>query len=176
MLHNRLLFIDDERNILRSLERLFSAEDYETVTAQNAEEGLKRLQEHDIDLIICDYQMPGMKGITFLQETMPDYPDIIRILLTGQADLDMALEAINSGCVYKFIVKPWNNDDLLVTVRRALEYKQIRSENRNLTDELRKRDSLLRELEKQHPGITRRPRTGSIRYRNSDRQTKYILL
>ena len=158
-----ILLVDDEINILRSLGRLFASEGYDTVTAQSAEEGMSKLRENEFDCIISDYKMPGMKGLTFLQKTVLEYPDIIKILLTGQADLEMALEAINSGCVYKFIIKPWNNEELLVTVRRAIEYKQLQLENRDLTSELRIRDSILQELEKEHPGITQQPKDGVYR-------------
>ncbi|MHA1973126.1 MAG: response regulator [Candidatus Hodarchaeales archaeon] len=98
--------IDDEIHILRSLKRLFENEWYEILTAENAEEGLGVLEQTPVDMIICDQNMPGMNGLEFFQKTLPEYPDIIRIMLTGKADMDMAIEAINSGSVYKFMLKP----------------------------------------------------------------------
>jgi len=158
-----LLLVDDEINVLRSLKRLFDEEDYIVLTAENAEEGLKILEQTPVDLIISDQKMPGMSGLEFLEKTMPGYPDVIRIILTGQAELDMAIEAINKGCVYKFILKPWNNYDLLFTVKRALEQYSLIRDNRDLTNELKKQDAILQELEKQHPGITKRPKDGIYR-------------
>ena len=104
--------------------------------------------------------MPGMSGIEFLENTVADYPDVIRIILTGFAELSIALRAVNSGCVYKFIQKPWNKDDLKITVKRALKQYDLIMKYRDLTMELKKRDKMLEELEKKHPGITKRPKDG----------------
>ena len=152
-----VLFVDDEVNILRTLCRIFADENYELLTAENAMEATKILEQKVVDLIISDQRMPGMSGLDFFEKTLPEYPNIIRIILTGQADLEMAIEAINKGCVYKFILKPWNNHDLLFTVKRALEQYDLIQENNSLTNELKKRDAILQQLEKQHPGITRMP-------------------
>jgi len=163
MLSSTILVVDDDTVVLDSLKRLFRVEDYEIVTAENAEEGLRQLEQNKIDLIVSDYKMPGRSGLEFLQETLPQYPDVIRILLTGQADLGMAIDAINKGGVYKFILKPWNNDDLLLTVRRALEHKELLLKNRDISEELREKDALLQALEKQYPGITEKPEDGIYR-------------
>jgi len=158
-----ILLVDDEVNILRVLQRLFADEDYEILTAQSGEEGLRILEHAAVDLIISDQKMPGMSGLEFLEKTVTPYPDVIRIILTGHADLEMALEAINKGFVYKFILKPWNNYDLKITVRRALEQYNLLKDNRDLTNELRKRDAILQQLEKQYPGITKKPKNGIYR-------------
>ncbi|MFC1563171.1 response regulator, partial [candidate division KSB1 bacterium] len=104
--------------------------------------GLKILEREKIDLIISDQKMPWMSGIEFLEETVKNYPDVIRIILTGQAELNDAIRAVNSGCLYKFIQKPWNNEDLKITVRRALEQYCLIIKNRDLTMELKKRESI----------------------------------
>ena len=155
-----ILVVDDEINILRALTRLFSDEGYILHTAQSGEEGLKILEKEEIDLILSDQNMPGMNGIEFLEKTVEDYPDVIRIILTGYAELQDALRAINSGCVYKFALKPWNEEELVITVRRALEQREVLMKNRDLTMELKKRDKILNDLEKKHPGITKRPKDG----------------
>jgi len=158
-----ILLIDDEVNVLRALQRLFEDEDYIILTAGNAAEGLKILERAPVDLIISDHRMPGMSGLEFFAKTLPQYPDVIRIILTGRAELEMAIEAINKGCVYKFILKPWNNYDLKITVRRALEQYSLLQNNKDLTKELKKRDAILQELEKKHPGITKMPEDGTYR-------------
>ena len=167
MLSSTLLIIDDDTVVLDSLKRLFRVEGYEIVTAENAEEGLKQLEKQNIDLIVCDYKMPGKSGLEFLQETLPQYPDVIRILLTGQADLDMAIDAINKGGVYKFMLKPWNNEELVITVKRALEYKELLMKSRDMSEKVREKDIILQALEKQYPGITEKPEDGIYRIPNN---------
>ncbi len=149
-----LLFVDDEENILSSLKRLFMDEKYEILTATSAEEGLKRLVDNEISLIISDQMMPGMKGVDFLAEVKDIAPDIVRILLTGYADLEATIAAINKGEVYRFITKPWNDKELVVTVRQSLEYRDLVLVNRVLTDQVKKHRYFARKLEEENPGIT----------------------
>ena len=155
-----ILIVDDNKNILNTLKRLFVDEGYSIYTAQSGEEGLKVLESEKIDLIISDQKMPGMNGIEFLERTVENYPDVIPIILTGQAELSDAIRAVNNGCVYKFIQKPWNNEDLKITVRRALEQYDLIMKNRDLTTELKNRVRIMEELERKYPGITKRPKDG----------------
>jgi len=117
----RLLLVDDEPGIVRALGRVFRQENYEIVTAGSGQEGLERLAEGPVHLVISDFMMPGMNGAQFLHEVKLRSPDTIRIMLTGHANTDAVMGAINDGAVYKFILKPWNDDDLRVTVALALE-------------------------------------------------------
>ena len=158
--NNSILIVDDDKNILKTLKRLFIDEEYSIYTAESGEEGLKVLEKAEIHLIISDQKMPGMNGIEFLEKAVKDYPDVIPIILTGQAELSDALRAVNNGYVYKFIQKPWNNEDLKITVRRALEQYDLIMKNRSLTDELKKRVRMIEELEREYPGITKRPKDG----------------
>lgn len=155
-----ILLVDDDKRILGSLKRLFVDEGYSIYTAQSGKEGLKVLEKAEIHLIISDQKMPGMNGIEFLETAVGNYPDVIPIILTGQAELSDAIRAINNGCVYKFIQKPWNNEDLKITVRRALEQYDLIMKNRDLTTELKNRVRIMEELEKKYPGITKRPKDG----------------
>ena len=163
-----VLLVDDDKGILNSLKRLFIDEGYVLYTAQSGEEGLKILEKEKIDLIISDQKMPGMNGLEFLEKTIEKYPDMIRIILTGHAELSDAIRAVNSGCVYKFIQKPWNNDDLKITVRRALEQYDLIMKNRDLTMELKKMDKILDDLEKEYPGITKRPEDGIFKINSEE--------
>jgi len=131
----RLLFVDDEPSIVKALSRVFHQENYEIITAWSAKEGLDKFATGPIHLVITDFMMPGMNGAQFLQEVKKRSPDTIRIMLTGHANTDAVMGAINEGAVYKFILKPWNDDDLRVTVALALEQFDLISRNRSLRAE-----------------------------------------
>jgi len=131
----RLLLVDDEPGIVRALSRVFRQENYEVITAGNGEEGLQRMAEGSFHLVISDFMMPGMDGSRFLREVKQRSPDTIRIMLTGHANTDAVMGAINEGAVYKFILKPWNDDDLRITVALALEQHDLISRNRTLKAE-----------------------------------------
>jgi two-component system NtrC family sensor kinase len=133
----RILFVDDERNVLRSLERLFLDEDYEVLTANSGPEGLETLEQSGpFQLIVSDYRMPSMNGVVFLTEVCRRWPDTERIILSGYADTAAIVGAINQGQIYKFIAKPWNDDDLLHAIREALDRYELRASNRRLLSEL----------------------------------------
>ena len=131
----RLLFVDDEPGILKALVRVFRQENYDVVTAASGDEALVRLAEAPTHLVISDFMMPGMTGAEFLREVKQRSADTIRIMLTGHANTDAVMGAINEGAVYKFILKPWNDDDLRVTVALALEQFDLVARNRVLKSE-----------------------------------------
>jgi DNA-binding NtrC family response regulator len=123
----KILIVDDEPSNLRTLERLFRRE-HDVLTAASAAEAMMLLQQHDIALLICDQRMPEMNGIELMVSTVKIRPHMVRILLTGYTDVSSLIDAINCGHVYKYVTKPWVNDDLIITVDRALEhYETIRS-------------------------------------------------
>lgn len=134
----KILCVDDEKNVLRALERLFMDEEYEILTATNGEEALTLLgeQQPGIQLVISDYRMPGMDGVDFLKQVNERWPATIRIVLSGFADTASVVGAINEGQIYKFIPKPWNDDELKVTIAKALEVYFLREKNERLADEL----------------------------------------
>lgn len=117
----KIMVVDDEPANLRLLERLFRG-DYEIVTAGSGVEALRVLQQHDIALVITDQRMPDMTGIELLKRTASLRPHLVRIILTGYTDVETLVEAINSGLVYKYVTKPWSNEELRLTVSRALEH------------------------------------------------------
>lgn len=133
----RILFVDDERNVLRSLERLFLEEEYEIFTAVSGEEGLQTIEQSGpFQLIISDYRMPTMNGVEFLSEVCRRWPETERIILSGYADTAAIVSAINEGQIYKFIGKPWNDDDLLRTTHEVLDRYELRASNRRLLKKL----------------------------------------
>lgn len=138
MEQTRILCVDDERNVLRALERIFMDFDYEILTASSGQEGLELLNAApEVQVVISDYRMPGMNGVEFLSEVFKAYPQTIRIVLSGYADTAAVVAAINEGQIYKFIPKPWNDDELRMTVAKALETFAIQKRNVQLAEELR---------------------------------------
>ena len=117
----KIIVVDDEPKNLRVLERLFR-HDYEVITAESGEEALRLLSEHDAALVITDQRMPNMTGVELLKRTADLRPQMVRIILTGYTDVETLVEAINSGLVYKYVTKPWDNEELRLTVSRALEH------------------------------------------------------
>ena len=133
----RILIVDDERNVLRSLERLFLEEEYEIVTTSSGSDALEILEQSGpFQLVVSDYRMPSMNGVEFLSEVCRRWPETERIILSGYADTAAIVAAINEGQIYKFIAKPWNDDDLLGTIREALERHELRASNRRLVEAL----------------------------------------
>lgn len=149
-----LLLVDDEEFILNSLVRLFRNEDYEIFTATSGAEALTVMEDNDISLVISDHMMPEMDGIEFLSRAKEVSPDTVRIMLTGYADLGAAIEAINKGEVYRFITKPWNDNELKVTVKQSLEYRDLMLTNRSLSRTVKRQTYLLNKLEERYPGIS----------------------
>jgi DNA-binding NtrC family response regulator len=133
---NHILLVDDESDVLLVLADLFGSRGYQVSTAGNGKEAVELLKTIAPDLILSDYQMPEMNGIEMLAKARISAPDAMRILLTAHGDLDVAIEAINKADVYKFITKPCNNNDLILTVQRALEHYNLIMQNRAFADTL----------------------------------------
>ena len=147
MTQTRILCVDDERNVLRALERIFLDEDYEILTASSGEEGLEMLSgAGEVQVVVSDFRMPGMNGVEFLKEVFKSHPETIRIVLSGYADTAAVVSAINEGKIYKFIPKPWNDDELKMTVAKALETFSIQRRNDQLAEELKRKNQELCEL------------------------------
>lgn len=143
----KILCVDDEKSVLKSLERLFLDSDYEIITAISGDEGLEALKNtKPIQLVVSDYRMPGMNGVDFLKKVCKLRPDTVRIVLSGYADTAAIVEAINEGQIYKFIPKPWNDDELKVTITKALEHYFTNQRNIQLTKELEAKNMELQEI------------------------------
>ena len=129
----RILFVDDEANVLKAMRRIFRQENYDLFTAASGGDALTVLEgTQPIHVIVSDHRMPGISGTELLKIVKAKYPATIRIMLTGYADTDAVMGAVNDGAVYKFITKPWNDDDLRLTVGLALEQYDLIQENRSL--------------------------------------------
>jgi len=120
-----VLFVDNEKSILNSIERIFIDSDTRILWAENAHKALDIISREEIAVIISDNQMQGMSGIDLLSRVKESSPDTFKILMTTYVDLDTAVEAVNNGEVFRFIIKPWQNDSLLKAVQEALEQYSI---------------------------------------------------
>src|ERR1039457_2602827 len=137
----RILCVDDERNVLKALERVFLDDDYDILCATSGLEGLEILEnEPGVQIVLSDYRMPEMSGVDFLGEVYRRLPDTVRIVLSGYADAASVVAAINEGHIYKFISKPWNDDELRSAVRDALERYFLKKTNRELLEELKEKN------------------------------------
>jgi two-component system response regulator HupR/HoxA len=138
-----LLLIDDEPANLQKMHRTF-VDQYNVHLAQTGEEALQVLKVHPVDAVITDQRMPRMSGIEFLDAARKEKPDLVRIILTGYADVNDLIEAINASKVHKYITKPWEPDELRMAVREALEKRELQRENERLAAELQAANERLR--------------------------------
>ncbi|WP_419698891.1 response regulator [Mucilaginibacter sp. NFX135] len=130
-----VLYVDDEINNLNSFKAAFRR-DFNIYTASSAAEGRRILDANEVGVIITDQRMPVTTGIEFLESVLQTNPDTIRILLTGFSDINAVIDAINRGQVYKYLVKPWQNDELRIHIQNAIEVYNLRKENKELTYKL----------------------------------------
>lgn len=114
-----LLLVDDEENILRALKRVLRTDGYQILTAMSARDALEVLRRHDVQVVVSDQRMPEVSGIEFLNDVKKMYPDTVRIMLSGYSDAAAVTDAINRGTIYKFLTKPWNDEDIRDQVRSA---------------------------------------------------------
>jgi len=127
----KMLIVDDEAVNLRLLERLFSR-DYDCLTASSGPEAIRMLEQHDVAILLSDQRMPEMTGIELLRLTSRSRPHMVRILLTGYTDVEVLEEAINSGLVYMYVTKPWNNEALKLKVSRACDHYESNKKSSSL--------------------------------------------
>ena len=159
---HRIMIVDDEENISRALRRALAASDVETELFSDPLEALRRAQTTNFDLVISDYRMPEMDGIKFLSEMKKLQPDAMRIIISGHADLEGLIGAVNAAAVFRFISKPWDDLDLTLCVRHALEHRAVLVENRRLADQVRaqskeldRQKTTLQKLEAKYPDLVR---------------------
>ncbi|MEO8629946.1 MAG: response regulator [Betaproteobacteria bacterium] len=131
-----LLLVDDEENILSSLRRLLRPDGYQILTANCGESALELLDHQLVDVIVSDQRMPGMTGTEFLRRVRDRFPETIRIVLSGYTELDSVTSAINDGAIYKFLTKPWEDEQLRSNISEAFGRKRLDDENRRLHAEL----------------------------------------
>lgn len=157
-----LVLVDDEENVLRALRRVFAPQGYVIETFSDPTVALEKARAGVVDLVISDYRMPQMDGVSFLTEYRKYQPDAMRMILSAFTDLEALLGAINRAQIFRFVSKPWNDDELRLTAGQALEMRRLMQENQRLADVVRAQQGLLskqefelRRLEEENPGITK---------------------
>ncbi len=130
-----ILYIDDEVNNLVAFKANFRR-DYKVFTTEFVDEALTILRENKIQIVITDQRMPSKTGVEFLQDVIKEFPEPIRILLTGYSDIEVVIDAINKGQVYRYISKPFNDMELKINIENALEVYNLRKENKDLLQKL----------------------------------------
>lgn len=164
----QVLLVDDEENILKSLQRLLMDEEFEVHTASSAEQGIAAVKGLDnVGLIISDQRMPGMNGSEFLQYCREAVPHALRILLTGYSDITATIDAINKGGAYRYISKPWNDTELTQTIRDAVRQYALLTENRRLNEIVRQQNEELQEWNRNLKGRVLE-QTTAIRQKNEE--------
>lgn len=143
---HRVLIVDDEDSILASLRRLLRREPYELVTARSGQEALRLMEQQPAELIISDYRMPGMTGTELLREVQSRWPHTIRIILSGYSEVRAIIDAINTGAIYKFLSKPWNDEEVKLHIRRALEQYDLKLLSRRMARKIAQQNRRLVQL------------------------------
>ncbi len=138
-----ILCVDDEPGIARAIRRILKTEPVNVLIAASGPEGLDILRKQTVSLILTDYRMPEMNGIEFLEQAAPLCPDAFRMILTGYAEAHVLVEAVNRGQIYKILYKPFQEEDIKLTVRSGLEHHARNCENRVLLEELAQRNKQL---------------------------------
>ena len=142
----RILVVDDDDLILKALARILEASGFEPRCYLSPDEALLAVERVAPVVIISDYMMPSMDGVTFLKAARARYPGAVRILCTAAEDFRVALQAVNSGEVFRIVSKPWHQQELLATVTQAVDASRLRQENERLTAEVQRQNGQLREI------------------------------
>jgi len=130
-----ILYVDDEENNLISFKATFRLK-YHVLLAHSGDEAIKILESKNIEIIITDQRMPNMTGIEFLEKILIKYPDPMRILLTGYSDLNAVIDAVNKGKIYHYLAKPWIEEEINMTIKRAFEVYEDKQKIKQLNEQL----------------------------------------
>lgn len=162
----RIMLLDDETSILRALRRSLKVLECDLDIFDNPNEALAALDSHRYTVIVSDYRMPEMDGVTFLKQAKDKQPHAVRLILSGYTDVQGLLGAINEAEIYRFIAKPWDDVDLQITLAKTLEYASLLATNRQLIAKVREQEAQINQqqkelerLERESPGITQVERT-----------------
>jgi putative nucleotidyltransferase with HDIG domain len=160
-----VLFVDDEINILKALQRLLRSEDMEVVCASRGSEALEILEKVRAQVVVTDQRMPEMSGVDLLSHVRERHPDVVRMMLTGFTEMNIAVEAINRGEIYRLITKPWNDDELRATIRQAFEQSDLK-------DEIKRLNQITREQNFKEGKV--RERTKQLAAKHQELRTAYV--
>ncbi len=172
-----VLLVDDDPLVIEGLKRALHKETYETLSAVSAQNAFEILARKKVDVVVSDEMMPGMPGSDFLGVVCNKYPETIRIILTGHPNLETALRSINKGHVYRFLIKPCSGVELCITIKQAIQQRELLRKSLGLLETVRRQSSVLEELENQYPGITKvnRANDGAIDIFETDEGLETLL-
>jgi len=160
----KILIVDDEENILKALKRLLRAEPYEIYTASTPEESIAMCSEQSFDVILSDYRMPSMNGTDMFRLIQDKLPDSIKIIISGYTDMDIILDALNQEYVDKYILKPWNEENLKIEIEKSLAHLNLIKCNHKLQQEIVHQNKKLKKVnEKLEELVAKRTRTLNIK-------------
>jgi response regulator RpfG family c-di-GMP phosphodiesterase len=141
-----VLCVDDESDILMAMKRLLYKQNYHLLLAESGEKALELMKQNEVHLVISDMRMPSMSGAELLEKIAISYPDNYRILLTGYADMESTVNAVNKGKIHRYLQKPWDNDELMNAIEEGLEIVRLQYENKRLQKQIRKQNDDLKDL------------------------------
>lgn len=173
MTEHAVLFVDDEVNILKAIQRLLRHEPMRVLTATNPLEALEIMRKTPAQVVVTDQHMPDMSGVEFLSAVRDQHADVIRMMLTGYTEMNIAVEAINKGEIYRLITKPWNDDELRATLRQAFDHYDLKSEIKRLNTISREQNFKLHDMNR-NLEVKVRERTKQLALKNQELSTAYI--
>lgn len=173
MPEHTVLFVDDEVNILKALQRLLRHEPMNVLTASRPEEAIEMLERTEAQVVVSDQRMPEMSGVDFLSTIRERHSNMVRMMLTGYTDMTIAVEAINRGEIYRLITKPWNDDELKATLRQAFDHSDLKREIKRLNQVTREQNFKLQDMNRNLEAKVRE-RTKQLAEKNQELRTAYI--
>jgi putative nucleotidyltransferase with HDIG domain len=168
-----VLFVDDEVNILKALQRLLRSEEMNVRCASRGQEALDVLDKEPAQVVVSDQRMPEMSGVDFLAQVRERNPDVVRMMLTGYTEMDVAVEAINRGEIYRLITKPWNDDELRATIRQAFDHADLKAEIKRLNQVTREQNFKLQDMNRNLEGKVRE-RTKQLAAKHQELRDAYV--
>ena len=173
MTEHAVLFVDDEVNILKAIQRLLRHEPMRVLTATDPAEALEIMRKTPPQVVVTDQRMPTMSGVEFLSAVREQHSDTIRMMLTGYTEMAIAVDAINQGEIYRLITKPWNDDELRATLRQAFDHYDLKSEIKRLNTVSREQNFKLQDMNR-NLEVKVRDRTKQLALKNQELSTAYI--
>jgi putative nucleotidyltransferase with HDIG domain len=173
MPRHTVLFVDDEVNILKALQRLLRNEPFEVLHASRPSEALEMLDETSAQVVVSDQRMPEMSGVDLLAAVRERHPDLIRIMLTGYTEMNVAVEAINRGEIFRLITKPWNDEELKGTLRQAFDHFDLKEEIKRLNRVTREQNLMLQDMNRTLEQKVR-DRTKEVQQKHQELRIAYL--
>jgi len=168
-----VLFVDDEVNILKALQRLLRTEKMNVLCASRGHEALEMMERTPAQVVVSDQRMPEMPGVEFLSAVRERHPDVVRMMLTGYTEMNVAVEAINRGEIYRLITKPWNDDELRATIRQAFDHSDLKREIKRLNQVTREQNFKLQDMNRNLEQKVR-DRTKQVAEKHQELRTAYV--